>query len=366
MGIFAWGALSMGVQAAIEWSGSGRVYHQRWSFGDGETSTDRNREKLDFYINGASQLSDNVSAQVRFRYYTFDFQDKVDEFHLNKANLTWNYGEGSFFKIGKIGVVDKNVGEHIRAYYNNRLGMAWRHYMGIGPGNIFLGFSRFLLGDSAGQPLTDHTAYYTPQLGYEMRMGDYHVLLGGTYHLYSSLTPNDFNNGYVVLGREGEERGDYAGIEFFGKVMGRLGELGWHAKYAMFSNGEAPEGAMDEDKSVALMGFGLDYGRVALMVEMNNSGTYAVNRAIVNKDWCGYNASKVDEKRIDSPIIGKSTCDATKLTATYKLSENLMPSLEFVQSERNNDGLSQRVLDDNESLKDEKFMMTRLSLNFMF
>ena len=94
-------------------------------------------------------MSDSVSAQVRFRYYTSDYRDSVDAFHLNKANLTWNYGQGSFVKLGKMGVIDKNVGDHLRSYLDNRLGMAWRHQMDIGPGTVFLGGSRFVLGDKA-------------------------------------------------------------------------------------------------------------------------------------------------------------------------------------------------------------------------
>ena len=379
MGIFIWGILSTSLQAAIEWSGSGRVYHQRWSFGDGEDSVNRQREKVDLFLNGEVQMSNNVRAQIRFRHYTLDFQDKTDAFQLNRANLTWNYAEGGFFKIGLMGVEGKNVGEHMRAYYNHRMGMAWHHQMDLGPGSVFMGFSRIVLGDSAKGKITDSTTYYTPQLGYEMKMGDYHLLLGGTYHLYSSLDPYDFETGYVVLGRKKANRGDYAGLEFFGKLTGRIGELGWHAKYAMFSNGEAPENAMDavsatatddtsdtaakaaiatmdEDKMVTLMGFGLNYRKVHLMMEMNNSGTYGVNRAIVNKDWCGY----------DVGGSGKSSCDSMKFTVAYKLSDNLMPKLEFVQAERNNDGLAHSIVDEDTSLKDQNFTMTRLAVNFMF
>ena len=362
---FILGMFSTVVQAAIEWKGSGRVYHQRWSFGDGDNAVNRQREKVDLFLNGETELGHNFKAQIRFRHYSLDFQDRTDAFQLNRANVTWNYGEGNFLKFGLIGVEDINVGDHMRAYYNHRMGMAWHHQMELGPGSVFMGFSRFALGDKAAKKLTDHTMYYTPQLGYRMKMGDYHLLLGGTYHLYSSLTPNDFENGYVVLGRpramgaddeETGERGDYAGIEFFGKLSGTMGPLGWHAKFAMFSNGEAPDSAADEDKGVTLMGFGVDYGKMAVMVEMNNSGTYGVNRAVVNKDWCGN----------DVMGSGKSTCDSMKITASYKLSDNLMPKLEIVQATRNNDGLAQSVLDGDESLKDQDFMMTRLALNFKF
>ena len=374
--IFVLGGFSTGVQAAdIDWSGSGRVYHQRWSFGDGETSVDRQREKVDFFLNGETQLSHGVKAQIRFRHYSLDFQDKVDAFQLNRANITWHYGEGNFLKIGLMGVEDVTIGDHMRAYYNHRMGMAWRHHMNLGPGSLFMGFSRIALGDAAKGSITDQTTYYTPQAGYKMTMGDYHLLVGGTYHLYSSLNPYDFKKGYVVLGRKDENRGDYAGLEFFGKLAGKSGPLGWHVKYAMFSNGEAPENAVDsmpktdeseavsaiatkdEDKMVTLMGFGLDYGKVSLMMEMSNSGTYGVNRAVVNKDWCGNNVGASG---------GKSTCDSMKFSLTYKLSDNLMPKLEFVQAERNNDGLAQSVIDGNASLKDEKFMMTRLAINFKF
>ena len=355
MGIFVCSMISTGVQAAVEWSGSGRVFHQRWSFGEGDNSTDRQREKVDFFLNGEAQVSESIRAQIRFRHYTLDFQDKVDAFQLNRANMTWNYSESGFFKMGLMGVEDINIGDHMRAYYNHRMGMTWRHKMEIGPGMIFMGFSRFALGDKAGKKMTDQTMYYTPQLGYEMKMGDYHLLLGGTYHLYSSLDPVDFESGYVVLGRTKEDRGDYAGLEFFGKLMGRMGDFGWHAKFAMFSNGEAPEAAKDEDKKVTLMGFGVDYGKASVMMEMNNHGTYGVNRAVVNKDWCGF----------DVKGTGKSTCDSMKISASYKLNKNFMPKLEFVQSTRNNDGVD--LMDETKKhLKDQKYSMMRLALNFKF
>ena len=350
------GILCGTVGAAIDWTASGRIYHQRWSFGEGDNSVARNREKLDFFINGAAPLSDSVSAQIRFRYYTNDFRDKVDAFHLNKANLTWKYDdEGSFIMVGKMSVIDKNVGDHIRSYLDNRLGMAWRHQMKIGPGStVFLGASRFVLGDRANKSETDVSTYYTPQLGYEMSMGDYHLMLGGTYHLYTALDPSDFGSGYVLLGRDGEERGDYTGVEIFGKLAGMIGNMGWHLKFSMFNNGEAPENAMDEDKSATLMGVGMSYADASLTLEMNNSGTYAVNRAINDTDWFGINA----DPRADS---GHSTGEAMKITASYKLSDTMMPSLEFVQSERNNDGMSSAT-----RVEKQKFTMTRLSLNFMF
>ena len=354
--IFVLGVFSSGVRAEIDWTGSGRIYHQHWSFGqDGdEKYVNRKREKLDFYVNGMAQVSDSVNAQVRFRYYTHDFEDSVDAFHLNKANLTWNYGEGSFVKFGKMGVIDKNVGDHIRSYLDNRLLMAWHHRMNMGPGTVFLGGSRIVLGDKAGKKFTDVTTYYTPQLGYEMAMGDYRMMLGGTYHLYTSLGASEDNDdrGYVLLGRSGEAMGDYAGIEFFGKFSGNIGGMGWQLKLSMFSNGEAPESAKDEDKSATLMGVGVDYSDVSLMLEMNNSGTYAVNRAINDTDWFGINAGADG---------GHSTGEGMKVTASYKWSENMMPSLEFVQSERNNDGMSSE-----DRIENQKFMMTRLSLNFMF
>ena len=352
MAMFVLGLCSSVVQAAIDWTGSGRFYHQRWSFGeDGDANfVKRQREKLDFYVNGAAEVSESVSVQVRFRYYTDDFKDSVDPFHLNKANLTWKYDdEGSFVMFGKMGVIDKNVGDHIRSYLDNRLGVAWRHQMMMGPGTVFVGASRFALGDRADKPDTDTTTYYTPQLGYEMEMGDYHLMLGGTYHLYTSL--DDGDKPYVLLGT-GEEMSDYAGMEIFAKIAGRLGELGWHLKFSMFNNGEAPDSAMDEDKSATLVGVGIDYSDVSLTLETNNSGTYAVNRKINDTDWFGVNAG------FDG---GHSTGEAIKVTASYKWSENMMPSLEIVQSERNNDGMSSAT-----EIENEQFMMTRLSLNFMF
>ena len=354
--IFVFGVLSSTVQAAIDWTGSGRFYHQRWSFGqDGdEDYISRNREKLDFYVNGAARISDNLSAQVRFRYYTNDYKDSVDAFHLNKANVTWSYGEGSFVKFGKMGVIDKNVGDHLRSYLDNRLGMSWHHRMNIGPGTAFLGASRFVLGDRANKVTTDRTTYYTPQLGYEMKIDDYHLMVGGTYHHYTALGTDGDNNdrAYVHLGPSGEAMGDYTGIEIFGRLAGSLGALGWNVKFSMFNNGEAPESAMDEDKAATLMGVGLSYERVSLMLEMNNSGTYAVNRAISDTDWFGINAGADG---------GHSTGEATKLTVSYKYHDNMMPSFEFVQSERSNDGMGSE-----DRIEDQKFMMTRLSLNFIF
>ena len=380
MGLVMTGVLCSTAQAAIEWTGMGRMYHQRWSFGDGDDAANMHREKMDFYLNAEAPLSHNVMAQVRFIYYTDDLRDKVAPLRFNKANLTWNYGEGNFIKFGKFSVIDKNVGDHMRSYIDNRLGLAWRHTMDIGPGMVFLGASRFALGDTADAEMTDQTMYYTPQLGYEMMMGDFKIMVGGTYHMYTSLSRNDFTRyetvqrlevneegddadvvedqelvgGYVNLGYNGRDEDDfnydYAGIEFFARVSGMIGELGWHAKFAMFSNGEAPDSAADEDKSVTFMGFGLDWRKVSVMVEMNDMGTYAVNRAIAETDWCGY-------KPMDNT---ESTCNAMRLTASYKLSDNLMPSLEFIQSERNNEYMPE---DERET---EDFMMTRLSLNFMF
>ena len=354
--IFVFGTLSSTARAAIDWTGSGRFYHQRWSFGqDGDKDhISRNREKLDFYVNGAAKISDRLSAQVRFRYYTNDYRDSVDAFHLNKANVTWSYGEGSFVKFGKMGVIDKNVGDHIRSYLDNRLGMSWHHRMNLGSGTLFVGASRFVLGDKADKTTTDRTTYYTPQLGYEMKMDDYHLMVGGTYHRYTALSADGDNNdrAYVHLGPVREAMGDYTGVEVFGRVGGELGKLGWHIKFSMFNNGEAPESAMDEDKSATLMGAGLNYERVSVMLEMNNSGTYAVNRAVSDTDWFGINAGS---------SAGHSTGEATKLTVTYKCHENMMPSLEFVQAERNNEGMAPE-----KRIEKQKFMMTRLSFNFMF
>ena len=362
MGMLALGVLSGSVQAAVEWTGMGRLYHQRWSFGDGDEAMNYHREKMDFYLNAAAPLSHNVKAQVRFIYYTDDLTDKVAPLRFNKANLTWDYSEHGFIKFGKFSVINKNVGDHMRSYIDNRLGMAWHHNMHLGPGKVFMGFSRFALGDTADGLETDQTTYYTPQLGYEMMMGDFKVMVGGTYHMLTSLNDRDFDQGYVLLGRNGEDRGDYAGIEFFGHVSGKIGELGWHAKFAMFSNGEAPDTAADEDKNVTFMGFGLDWRKASVMVEMNDMGTYAVNRAIMETDWCGYyNVAST----ATAGTGALSTCNAMRLTASYKLSDNLMPSLEFIQSERNNDALSAVDLEESE-LENEKFMMTRLSLNFMF
>ena len=361
MGVVVFGVLCSTAQAAIEWSGMGRIYHQRWSFGDGNKSLDYQREKMDFYLNAEAPLSHNVMAQVRFIYYTDDFRDTVAPLRFNKANLTWNYGDGNFIKFGKFSVIDKNVGDHMRSYIDNRLGLAWRHTMNIGPGMVFLGASRFAMGqdyDGGRIDTTDRTMYYTPQLGYEMMMGDFKVMVGGTYHILTSLNENDFNAGYVALGRADEERGDYAGIEFFGHVAGKIGELGWQAKFAMFSNGEAPDSAADEDKTVTLMGFGLDWRRASVMVEFNEMGTYGINRAVMETDWCGYYAGTENAGEL-------STCNAMRLTASYKLSDNLMPSLEFIQSERNNDAIDATMLKD-KKLENEDFMMTRLSLNFMF
>ena len=109
---------------------------------------------------------------------------------------------------------------------------------------------------------------------------------------------------------------------------------------------------MDDDKTATLMGVGLNYERVSLMLEMNNSGTYAVNRAISHKDWFGINVGADG---------GHSTGEATRFTASYKWNDNMMPSLEFVTSERSNDGMGSEDRIDN-----QPFMMTRLSLNFMF
>ena len=48
--IFTLGIFSAAVQAAIDWTGSGRIYHQRWSFGEdgSDNYVNRNREKLIF------------------------------------------------------------------------------------------------------------------------------------------------------------------------------------------------------------------------------------------------------------------------------------------------------------------------------
>ena len=329
-------ALAMG---GIDWSGFGRVYYQDWNFENKNGDVERTREKIDFRLMGSKALGDNITANFRFKHYSHDFHDRELPFGLDRAYLQWNYGEkGNFVSVGKLGKMYKFVGDHLRGMPIGLFGATWMHNMPFGDWNVFLGASYFRLDDAHDDE--DDADYMMPQIGIEMD-GPIRVMVGATYHLYGDTDEDNETTGDTVDQMAGN-LGDTAGLEFFGRVSGMMGDIGWRLMASHYTNGDAPDTA--EEDTATLYGVGLSWMDFAVSWEMQTTGDHSVNTALTDDDWCGL---------IPAYEGANMTCEGMRIMLKYKMNDNVMPSFTMIQSEWN---------DDNET----EFNMMRVALNFMF
>ena len=326
----------------IDWSGYGRLFYQDWSFADSTNKIERTREKIDFRLMGSKALGDNIMANFRLKHDSHDFYDRDPSFKFDRVYLQWNYGEkGNFVSVGKLGKMYRFVGNHLRRTSIGLFGATWMHNMPFGEWNVFLGASYFRLDDKSDDE--DDANYMLPQIGIEMD-GPIKIMVGTTYHLYGDKDEENATTGDDTVDKMAGNLGDTAGLEFFGKVSGMMGDIGWKLMASHYTNGDAPDTA--EEDTATLYGVGLSWMDFSLSWEMQSTGDYSVNTALIDDDWCGLPPEP-------DHTGGNMTCEGMKIKLKYKMSDNIMPSLTLIQSEWNDEA-------------ETKFNMMRFSLNFKF
>ena len=339
----------------IDWSGFGRVYHKSWNFESFVASGDeieRTREKMDLYLMGSKALGDNLVANFRFLHENHDFYDEMNPFGLDRAYLQWNYGgKGNFISVGKVGKMYKFVGDHLRGESIGLFGVTWLHNMPLGEWNVFWGASYFRLDDDSDDE--DDADYILPQFGIEMD-GPIKVMAGISYHLYGDTDEENATNGDTVDKMAGD-LGDTAGLEFFGQISGMMGDIGWELMASHYTNEDAPEGKED---TATYYGVGLSWMDFSLSWAMQSTAWNSVNTSIIDEDWCGMAPKSVlmEPNFYNEESLYQSTpCKGMSVTLQYKLSDHIMPSFTWRESE----------WDWREEIE-TTFSMIRFSLDFVF